>query len=129
WAAITIATCRLTTWGLRTSINGCSCSLTIGVCRPAIAIAARQSAFADLQSRLQPDNWRLQTCNPRLQPDNWRLQTCNPRLQPDNWRLQTCNRDCGASPILSPGVTGYFNSLQEFLMSSEPVMESRTPPP
>ena len=31
-------------------------------------------------------------------------------------------------PILWPAVTGYFISLQEFLMPSEPVMESRMPP-
>src|SRR5438045_9192079 len=40
-----------------------NCNPTIGGCRPAITIATRQLAVADQQSRLQPDNWRLQTCN------------------------------------------------------------------
>src|SRR2546430_16997876 len=79
-----------TTWGLRTSITGCSCSLTIGVCRLAIAIAGLHFPIVGLR---------------------WPRFSEQPVSRRSIW----------------PGVTGYFISLQKFLMPSEPVIESRTP--
>src|SRR5437879_13749086 len=72
-----------TTWGLRTSIAGCSCSLTIGVCRLAIAIAGLHFPIVGLR---------------------WPRFSEQPVSRRSIW----------------PGVTGYFISLQKFLMPSEP---------
>ena len=129
--AITIATrqsavagqqLRLQPGNRRLQTSNYDCNPTIGGCRPAITTATRQSAVAGQQLRLQPDNRRLQTCN----------YDCNPTIG-------VCRLAIAIAGFISPivglrwprfsGVTGYFISLQEFLMPSEPVMESRTPPP